>query len=79
MATYRGKYIRNQNISAQEGKGVPFFLVVLAFFYIELFSFLFLSLTEDFSGGQCGKRTKMLRGCSGCWKNGRLGWKIPGC
>ena len=53
MATYRGKYSRNQNISAQEGKGVPFFLVVLAFFYIELFSFLFLSLTEDFSGGQC--------------------------
>ena len=48
MGTYCGKFCKVQDSGRTEGKGLPFFLIVLSFFYIELFSFFFLSLTEEF-------------------------------
>ena len=48
MGAYYGKFCKVQDSGRTEGKGLPFFLIVLSFFYIELFSFFFLSLTEEF-------------------------------
>ena len=51
MASYCGKYDKSQNTAEKEPKGLPFVLIILAFFFIELFAFCFLSeadaLAED--------------------------------
>ena len=50
MAVYHGKY--NEKTENKVKKGLPYILVVLSFFSIELFSFFYLSLTEDFEQAQ---------------------------
>ena len=50
MSVYHGKFYRKAE--HREGKAVPFSLIVLSFFAIELFSFFFLSLTEEFHSSQ---------------------------
>ena len=50
MSVYHGKFYRRAE--KQERKGLPFLLVVLSFFAIEVFSFFFLSRTENFESGQ---------------------------
>ena len=52
MGIYHGKFCKQQNSGNMEGKGAPFLLIFLSFFYIELFSFFFLSLTEEFMPDQ---------------------------
>lgn len=50
MSVYHGKFYRKSE--NRKGKGVPFFLIVLSFFAIEVFSFFFLSVTEEFHSRQ---------------------------
>ena len=52
MASYCGKYDHSHSHTPKARKGLPFVLIVLAFFGIELFGFFFLSLTEDFTEDQ---------------------------
>lgn len=50
MAGYQGKFYKRPQ--RQDKKGVPFLLIVLSFFWIEFFSFFFLSQTMDFSSAE---------------------------
>ena len=52
MASYCGKYDKSHSHTLKAQKGLPFVLIVLAFFYVELFGFFFLSLTEKFTEDQ---------------------------
>ena len=49
MSSYHGKYYQRPE---NERKGLPYILIVLSFFFVELFSWFFLSLTEEFSADQ---------------------------
>ena len=49
MSKYSGKY---QPSKAQETKGMPYFLVVLSFFLVEVFAFFFLSFHDPFEREQ---------------------------